>query len=79
MILGRSELGADPERGLVFEDAFQSLVGAPDFVDRHVQHAETHTAGDIDPNGIGDDGILGCQDPSDRQAVAQVGIGHQSA
>ena len=49
------------------------------FADRDIQHRHLHAAGDIHADGIWNDRVLGGQHAADRQAVAHVRVGHESA
>ena len=40
---------------------------------------QLHAAGDIDPDGVGDDGVFTRQHPANGEAITDVGIGHQRA
>ena len=44
-----------------------------------IEHGQLHAAGDVDADGVRDDGVLGRQHAADRQAVAHVGVRHQRA
>ena len=44
---------------------------------RHVENGKLHPAGDIDADGVRHHRILQRQHAADRQAVADVGVGHQ--
>ena len=42
-----------------------------------VEDREPHAAGDVDADGVGDHRVVRRQHPADRQAITQVGIGHE--
>jgi len=48
-----------------------------DRLGRQVENGHFHAAGDIDADGVGNDGILGGQHAADGQAIADVGVRHE--
>ena len=50
------------------------------FVERRrgkLKHRELHPTGDVDPDGVRNDGVLTRQDTTDGKAISHMGIGHE--
>lgn len=77
MIVRLLESRTDPESRPLLDCVGKSLRLAGDRLGGEVEHGHLDSAGDIDTDGVGDDGIVGRQDAPDRESVAEVGIGHE--
>ncbi|OQB31677.1 MAG: hypothetical protein BWY09_02906 [Candidatus Hydrogenedentes bacterium ADurb.Bin179] len=70
----------DSETGLCFDGGPQVLAALILQTFRgQVQNSHFYAAGDIDPHGIGDNGVFRGQHPADRQAVTHMSVRHQRA
>jgi hypothetical protein len=76
-VAATAELGTDSESGLLLEHRRQPVVASLNPPGRRVEHREFHAAGDVDADGVGNDGVLGGEHPADREAVTDVGVGHE--
>jgi hypothetical protein len=63
----------------VLQHLDQAIARALQGAHRHVQDRQAHTAGDVDPDCVGNHGVVGGEDAADGQAVADVGVRHQGA
>ena len=68
---------ANAEPRLALERACQAILVGRQRVEREVEHRHLHPAGDIDADGVWNDGILRCENAADWQSVPDVGVGHQ--
>ena len=76
-IAAAAKFRADAKPGFHFQRPGQPIALRLEPAGRQVEHRELHPAGDIDSHGVGHDGVRSCQHPADRQAVADMGVGHQ--
>src|SRR5215207_959457 len=70
---------ASTEKRLIFESALELVLLLTQHVGGELEDAKTKSAGDIQANGPGDDGLAHGQHSSNRQPVADMGVGHQGA
>jgi hypothetical protein len=77
--LAAAEFGADAEAGLALDGVDESvaLVVGVERDGGEIEDGESHAAGDVDADGVGDDGSCGREHAADGQAVAHVGVGHE--
>ncbi len=73
------EVRADAEPRLRLDGLGEALGLPVEHGEGQVQHRHLHAAGDIDADGVGDDGVAGGEDAADGQAVAPVRVGHEGA
>jgi len=71
------ECSTDPEAGFFFQEVGEPIFLSGEGIALAIEDGEPHAAGDIDANRIGDDGSLGGEHPADREAVSEMGIGHE--
>ena len=73
------EGSANAEAGFGGDGAGEAILLVLEVADGEIEHCHFHAAGDVHADGVRDDDVIGGEHAADGQAVADVGVGHQSA
>ena len=71
------EAGANPKPGFSLQRSRQFRLPGNEVVDRPIDDRHLHAARDVHAHRVGDHGVVGGKDATDRQSVALVRVGHQ--
>jgi hypothetical protein len=73
------ERGAHPELGLALEGPREPRLIVGQRTDGQVEHGHFHPAGDVNADRVWNDRVVRGEHATDREPVANVRVGHQSA